>query len=48
MLDGKETKETLRTGFPADGKPYTRYYDYEDDSDLEKDEDWDSSDVEVF
>ena len=48
MLDGKETKESLRAGFPADRKPYTRDYDYEDDSDLEEDEDWDSSDVEDF
>ena len=46
MLDGKETKESLRAGFPADRKPYTRDYDYEDDSDLEEDEDCDFSDDE--
>ena len=38
MLDGRETKENLRARFPADMKPYTNDYDYEDDSDLEDDE----------
>ena len=46
VLDKKETKENLRTGFPVDRKPYTGDYDYDDDSDLEEDEDWDSSDIE--
>ena len=35
MLDEKGTKENLRARFPADRKPYTTRYDYEDDSDLE-------------
>jgi len=46
VLDQKETKESLRTGFPVDRKPYTAGYDYDADSDLEEDEDWDSSNVE--
>ena len=46
MLDQKETRENLRTQFPADKKPYTADYDYDADSDLEEDEDWDSSDIE--
>ena len=46
MLDQKETKENLRTGFPVDRKPYTDDYDYDDDSDLEEDEDWDPLDLE--
>ena len=43
MLNRKETKENLRTFFPADRKPYTGDYDYDADSDLEEDEDWDFS-----
>ena len=46
MLDQKETKENLRTGFPVDRRPYTDDYDYDADSDLEEDDDWDSSDTE--
>ena len=38
MLDGRETRENLRARFPADIKPYTNDYDYEDDSDLEDDD----------
>ena len=38
MLDGRETRENLRARFPADMKPCTNDYDYEDDSDLEDDE----------
>ena len=36
MLDQNETREDLRTGFPADRKPYTEDYDYDGDSDLEE------------
>ena len=36
MLGERETKENLRARFPADRKPYTDDYDYEDDSDLEE------------
>ena len=39
MLNRKETKEDLRTQFPADRKPYSGDYDYDADSDLEEDED---------
>ena len=46
VLDKKEIKENLRTGFPVDRKPYTGDYDYDDDSDLEEDEEWDSTDIE--
>ena len=46
MLDQKEIKENLRTGFPVDRRPYTDDYDYDADSDLEEDDDWDSSDTE--
>ena len=46
MLDQKETRENLRTQFPAHRKPYTGDYDYDADSDFEEDEDWDSSDIE--
>ena len=34
MLDDRGAKENLRARFPADRKPYTTHYDYEDDSDL--------------
>ena len=46
VLDRKETKEDLRTRFPAGSKPHIDDYDYDADSDLEEDEDWDSSDIE--
>ena len=39
MLDERGTKENLRARFPADRKPYTTRYDYEDDSDLGEDDD---------
>ena len=38
VLDGR-VKENLRAGFPADRRPHTSNYDYEDDSDLEDDDD---------
>ena len=41
MLDERRTKENLRARFPADRKPYTTRYDYEDDSDLGEDDDGD-------
>ena len=44
MLDERGTGENLRTRFPADRKPYTTRYDYEDDSDLEEDADDDDDD----
>jgi hypothetical protein len=46
VLDQKETKQNLRTRFPADRKPCTGNYGYDADSDLEEDEDWDFSDNE--
>lgn len=46
MLDERETKENLRTGFPANRNPYTSSYDYADDSDLEEDDDEDTTDDE--
>jgi len=39
VLDERGTKENLRSRFPAERKPYTTRYDYEDDSDLEDDDD---------
>jgi len=38
VLDKREVKEDLRTGFPTGRKPYSSGYDYEDDSDLEEDD----------
>ena len=38
MLEGRKTEENLRVRFPTDRKPYTRTYDYDDDSDLEDDD----------
>ena len=46
MLDESGNKENLRSRFPADRKPYTNRYDYEDDSDLEDDDDDDILDDE--
>ena len=46
MLDERGTEENLRVGFPTGRKPYTNYYDYEDDSDLEDDDDDDIVDEE--
>ena len=46
MLDECKNKESLRTRFPANKKPYTNNYDYEDDSDLEEDYEEDESDDE--
>ena len=46
MLDQREAKENLRTGFPVHTKLCADNYDYDADSDLEEDEDWDPSDVE--
>jgi hypothetical protein len=47
VLDG--AKENLRARFPADRKPYTIRYDYEDDSDFEEgcDDDEPASDPQV-
>ena len=45
MLDERGTEENLRARFPADRKPYTTRYDYEDDSDLEEDADDDDDDT---
>jgi len=39
VLDERGTKENLRSRFPADRKPYSTRYDYEDDSDFEEDDD---------
>ena len=39
MLDENGTKQDLRARFPTDRRSYTSYYDYEDDSDLEEDDD---------
>lgn len=38
VLEGRKTEENLRVRFPTDRKPYTRTYDYDDDSDLEDDD----------
>jgi hypothetical protein len=38
VLDGCKNKENLRTRFPANRRPYTCNYNYEDDSDLEEDD----------
>ena len=46
MLDERETKENLRVRFPADRRPYTDGYDYENDSDLEGDDEDDALDDE--
>ena len=46
VLDECKKKENLRTRFPANRKPYTGNYDYEDDSDLEEDDEQDVSDEE--
>ena len=46
VLNQKETKESLRTKFPVDRKPYTGDYDYDCDSDLDEDEYCDFSDFE--
>jgi len=43
VLDERGTEENLRARFPADRKPYTTRYDYEDDSDLEVDADDDDT-----
>jgi hypothetical protein len=45
VLDVRETKDNLRTRFPADRKPYTNDYAYADDSDLEDDESDDEDDI---
>ena len=45
-IDECKSKENLRTGFPANRKPYTTNYEYEDDSDLEEDDE-DVSDDEL-
>jgi len=39
VLSERGNKENLRSRFPADRKPYSTRYDYEDDSDLEDDDD---------
>ena len=46
MLDERGTKENLRSRFPADRKPHSTRYDYEDDSDLEDGDDDDILDDE--
>ena len=46
VLDECKTKGDLRARFPANRKPYTVDYDYEDDSDLEEDDEEDVSDDE--
>ena len=46
VLDECKNKENLRTRFPANRKPHTSNYDYEDDSDLEEDDEEDVSDDE--
>ena len=46
VLDECKSKENLRTRFPANRKPCTNNYDYEDDSDLEEDDEDDVSDDE--
>ena len=46
MLDEGEAKENLRARFPADRKPYTSGYGYDDDSDLEEDDEEDALDDE--
>ena len=46
VLDECKSKDNLRTRFPANRKPYTSNYDYEDDSDLEEDDEEDVSDDE--
>jgi len=46
VLDERRAKENLRAKFPADRKPHTSHYDYEDDSDLEEDDDEDIIDDE--
>ena len=43
MLAERAAKENLRARFPANRKPYTSHYEYEDDSDLE--EDYDDDDI---
>ena len=43
MLAERAAKENLRARFPANRKPYTSHYDYEDNSDLE--EDYDDDDI---
>ena len=45
VLNARETKENLRTRFPADRKSYANDYDYADDSDLEEDDESDDEDV---
>ena len=45
-LDECKSKENLRTRFPANKKPYTNNYGYEDDSDLEDDNEEDVPDDE--
>ena len=45
MLGESGNKENLRSRFPADRKPYSSHYDYEDDSDLEDDDDDDGDDI---
>ena len=47
MLDERGNKENLRSRFPADRKPYSTRYDYEDDSDLE-DDDGDEGDNDIL
>ena len=46
MLKECKNKENLRTRFPANKKPYTNNYGYEDDSDLKDDNEGDVSDDE--
>jgi len=43
VLDERGNKENLRSRFPADRKPYSTRYDYEDDSDFEEDDDEDDT-----
>ena len=44
VLDECKNKTNLRTRFPANRKPCTSNYDYEEDSDLEEDSDDDDDD----
>ena len=45
VLDKCKSNQNLRTRFPANAKPYTTKYDYEDDSDLGEDDEDDEEDV---
>ena len=44
VLDKCKSNQNLRTRFPANAKPYTTNYGYEDDSDLEEDDEDDQED----